>query len=194
MDKEELKDIIISVVALTLAFAILMGNGNPLLIPYTIFPSFLAVILCFFLHELAHRAVARHFEFYARYVMWPFGLLLALFSSLIGFRFLFAAPGAVYVYPYSKRFAFQVVPMTKRESGLISLAGPATNMGIGFLMLVLYHFTNFSLFTWIASLSFWFAVFNLIPFPPLDGSKVFAWSPKIWACAFFTALIGWKIA
>ncbi len=192
MDKEEVKDIIISVAVLTLAFAILIGDGNPLLIPYTILPSFLAVILCFFPHELAHRAVARHFEFYARYVVWPFGLLLALFSAFLGF--LFAAPGAVYVYPYSTRFAFQVIPMTRRENGLISLAGPATNMLIGFLMLVLYYFTNFSLFAWIASLSFWFAVFNLIPFPPLDGSKVFAWSPKIWACAFFTALIGWKIA
>ncbi len=191
MDKEEFKDIIISVAALTFAFAILMGNGNLLFIPYTILPSFLAVILCFFPHELAHRAVARHFEFYARYIMWPLGLLFAIISAFLGF--LFAAPGAVYVYPYSRRFAFQVVPMTRRENGLISLAGPSTNMLIGFLMLVLYYFTNFSLFAWIASLSFWFAVFNLIPFPPLDGSKVFAWSPKIWACVFFTALIGWKL-
>jgi Zn-dependent protease len=27
----------------------------------------------------------------------------------------------------------------------------------------------------------WLAAFNLIPVPPLDGSKVFAWSKLIWA-------------
>jgi Zn-dependent protease len=33
------------------------------------------------------------------------------------------------------------------------------------------------------------AIFNLLPVPPLDGSKVFAWDRKNWAIIFVGLLV-----
>lgn len=63
----------------------------------------------------------------------------------------------------------------------VSLAGPGMNLFIGFLtaliMMGFYRFGNFdgagiSLLNWIMMYNVWFAFFNLIPVPPLDGAKV----------------------
>ncbi|MEM1760792.1 MAG: site-2 protease family protein, partial [Desulfurococcaceae archaeon] len=35
----------------------------------------------------------------------------------------------------------------------------------------------------------WIALFNLIPLPPLDGSKVINWKPTLWLSAFILSII-----
>jgi Zn-dependent protease len=122
--------------------------------------------------------------------MWPLGILLALLSSFIGI--IFAAPGAVYISPYcrEKNFAFRVVHLTKKEYGKISLAGPFTNIVTGFISLFLLILYPLEIFSIISSITFFLALFNLLPFFPLDGSKVFAWDRRIWLSVFVVALIG----
>ncbi len=63
----------------------------------------------------------------------------------------------------------------KRDSGLTALAGPASNIQIAIVMAVFYHFSppflqQFLYF--VIYLNLLLAFFNLIPIPPLDGSKV----------------------
>ena len=63
----------------------------------------------------------------------------------------------------------------RRDEILVSLAGPASNLILGSLIGIIYLTTGYSnqiLFT-IAIINFSLAIFNLIPIPPLDGSKVF---------------------
>ena len=75
----------------------------------------------------------------------------------------------------------------KRDTALVSLAGPAANILLAFASTIIYvpfmvfvfsRFPNpvtiFILGTLqsLVSLNIGFAVFNLIPFPPLDGSKI----------------------
>ena len=76
----------------------------------------------------------------------------------------------------------------KRDSALVALAGPLSNIILAFISAVLaalfFAFvylkfegnvvTDFvlTLFIQLAQLNIGFAVFNLIPFPPLDGSKI----------------------
>ena len=106
-------------------------------------------------------------------------LLLALITQG---QFIFAAPGAVYVMPMVRSYGGDYT-INRREMGRISIAGPLANIaiGAGFFMMTnlggilgvigLYGFT----------VNLFLAAFNLLPFGPLDGRKVYSWNPIIWA-------------
>ncbi len=161
----EVRDLIISVIALSLAFSI----GN-----FAFFPFYLLVIApAFALHELAHKFTAIRFGCTAEYRMFPQGLLLALLLAFISRgAFIFAAPGAVMIYsPYLRR----------RENGIIAFAGPLTNLAIGFFLFFISIFFASPIFELGYRINFFLAAFNLLPIPPLDGSKVMMWDVKIWA-------------
>ncbi|MFH1240586.1 MAG: site-2 protease family protein [Candidatus Diapherotrites archaeon] len=40
------------------------------------------------------------------------------------------------------------------------------------------------MFSYSAYINMFLGLFNMIPFPPLDGSKIFRWNPIIWAAVF----------
>jgi Zn-dependent protease len=89
----------------------------------------------------------------------------------------FIAPGAVYIYAMR--------PISIKENGIISLAGPAANWVLCALFLAPFLLFDLPLqLARIFSIGFmvnaWLALFNLIPFFPLDGSKVIAWDWKVW--------------
>jgi Zn-dependent protease len=129
----------------------------------------------FIAHELAHKYAASRYGYFSVYRMWSMGLLMALLAGLAtGGRILFAAPGAVVILT-----AF----LTPRQSGLIALAGPLTNLALAVVFFSLVHLPG-----WVglmgllgARVNLFLAFFNLLPFPPLDGSKVFSWEPAAWA-------------
>lgn len=139
----------------------------------------IAAIVCglgFVLHELAHRVVARNFGAQAHFVANMQMLLISLLIAFIPFGFFFAAPGAVWHRGY----------LTDRQSGLIALAGPATNMvlAVVFLLLAPFVFVFVSQANWIVDLFFigvslnaFLGLFNMIPAGPFDGAKVLQWSP-----------------
>jgi Zn-dependent proteases len=86
----------------------------------------------------------------------------------------------------------------RRDTALTALAGPLSNIALAFLGTIILHIiyaigsrmeirTEFSynvfraaltLFSYFRSLNLALAVFNLIPVPPLDGSRIFlVWLP-----------------
>lgn len=76
----------------------------------------------------------------------------------------------------------------RKDIALVSLAGPGTNILIAILFALLAKllFPDMSLpmianasilgtiFSIIISINLWLAIFNLLPIPPLDGSKIFS--------------------
>ncbi len=192
MRAKERNDLLISWVTISIAFAFMLGPGLLNVVDFATFLpiSFVGVGTAFVFHELAHRQVARKFGCHAEFRAWTYGLIIALVLPIITFgRFLFAAPGAVYIYGPN---------LTRKQNGIISLAGPATNIivGIAFLSAFIYslaflHLTPYILemLATVARINLFLALFNLIPFPPLDGSKVIMWDVKIWALVFFPLLL-----
>ncbi|NLX46947.1 MAG: hypothetical protein GXY70_02055 [Euryarchaeota archaeon] len=186
--RQELIQIMISVAVLTAAFTIVMIGSVPWYLAFGVAAT--VSLTGFLLHELGHKFVAQRYGAWAEYRMYPTGLFMALLFSFLGF--LFAAPGAVYIQGR----------ISKKQNGLISLAGPATNIVFGTTFVVLWLlFPSYGMwsaaFNWIGVLSLFLAGFNLIPLGPLDGKKVLAWSPTAWALALIaTAVplaIGWGL-
>ncbi len=176
-EKTELIHLAISVLTITFAFYILLARDAGLSIGLP--AIFLAVGLGFIVHELGHKFVAQKFGCLAVYRAWFTGLLLALAFAILT-PFVFAAPGAVYI---------QKEYLSQRENGLISLSGPIMNiiLGLGFLWIFLNTGLSF-IGLWGFRINFFLALFNMVPFPPLDGSKVVNWNPVVWGVVFFPLL------
>ena len=182
----EIKEIGISAVVLSVAFAIAYSDGLfkidlahlPLLVLY----AFVAVGIGFLAHELiGHKIVAQRLGMHAEFRMWRAGLVIALLSSLVGF--VFAAPGAVYVSPKVDLWGRQS-SVSNRRMGFVSLAGPLVNIGLAAVFIVLNTLHSMELFGLAIFVNIWLGIFNMLPIPPLDGSKVFSWDKRIWVVTF----------
>lgn len=181
--RQEFLHLLISVAAVTLIFAF------PSLDPNTLLISLLLVGLAFVCHELAHRAVARHFGYAACYRMFPTGLMLSVALTVLTQGYIkFLMPGAVMVYP---RLLLRQAYPSKQELGLIAFAGPMANLVIAALCkLLAWQLPNFAgLLELAAALNAWLAFFNLIPFGPLDGTKAMLWNWKVWLLGMLSSAV-----
>ncbi|HLD75537.1 MAG TPA: hypothetical protein VI874_00840, partial [Candidatus Norongarragalinales archaeon] len=107
----ELIQMAVSVIGVSYAFSFAWGN-------YSFAEILLTVGTGFLLHELGHKYVAIRYGAHAEYRMWTLGLVAAVILAVV-FGFVFAAPGAVYIYGKE---------LTKKQSGNVALAGPAVNI------------------------------------------------------------------
>lgn len=189
MKARELIDLVISALLLALAFGIAFAGGfRAIFQPDKLISLFLlslvGVSLGFVLHELGHRFVARKSGCSAEYKMWPIGLVLAIICSLFGF--VFAAPGAVVIHPSTN--LWERPTLTKPRLGVISIAGPSMNVCLAVVFILLNALYPSLVFSLGALINTWLAIFNLIPFGPLDGAKVFNWDKKVWLAAVIIAV------
>ena len=112
--------------------------------------------------------------------------LISILFGMIGAGIVFIAIGAVEIMPYSfGRWGFKVVKLTQRDLGLISLAG----VGLNVVFAVFFKLFPGMIFEKLSFFNGLFAVFNLIPFPPLDGSKIFMWKEWFWLFLMFVSVL-----
>ncbi|MEM3506431.1 MAG: AN1-type zinc finger domain-containing protein [Candidatus Bathyarchaeia archaeon] len=163
---------------------------TPSLFPMMFIISLLTVGSGFIFHELAHKFTAQKYGCWAEFRLWSFGLILAiLFAILSGGRFIFAAPGAVYIVPTISPFRMPV--LSKRENGVISISGPLMNLLLAATFFPLKYTEGIiGIIGYLGSrVNILLASFNLIPLSPFDGYKVFSWSPIVWAIATIPAWV-----
>jgi len=162
--------------------------GSNAAISNTIISALIVIIpalLCITVHELAHGYTAyrlgdstakdmgrltlnpiKHID--------PFGLLM-----MIIFRFGWAKPVPVNMHTFKH---------PKRYMAITAFAGPLSNLMLALVVVVIYglltpliysinSLTTFLIVTELFRTTIWLstmlAVFNLLPIPPLDGSKIF---------------------
>jgi Zn-dependent protease len=206
--KIELRDLGVCWIVLSLCFSVgvfFNKAGDPF---STTFMNFLVMVMAtlismgsgFIIHELCHKAAAQRFKCWAEFRTWVPGLVISVATALLSFgTFILFAPGAVHILAYRD--------LTKEEDGIISTAGPASNMALALVFLGIYsvrhsfglagdfawHFQVFgvsfasypyNIFTLLGRIGFqlnlWLAAFNLIPYGPLDGVKILAWNKIAW--------------
>ena len=191
--KKEQADLFISWITLSIAFVWAVKNGflglpgmsltNALAVSAPI--AFVAIGTGFVFHELAHRQAARHYGFVSEFRMWKEGLIFALLIVFVtGGRFIFAAPGATYFFGNN---------VSVKQNGIISIAGPVTNIFIGLILLMLSAVVDnifiYLILSYSAAINFFFAFFNLLPLGPLDGTKVFIWNKGAWVATIATSVV-----
>lgn len=180
--RKEVKDIVISVIVLSLAFA----YPDMLALPVFFAVSLFVVGVAFMGHELSHRFVARKLGYFAEYRMWPQGIMLAIFFTLISNgSLIFAAPGAVV---FGSFWAFRKPTMD--EIGKIGVSGVVFNIVLMFVLIGINLFYPHWILMYAALINAWLAIFNLIPLGPLDGVKVLHWNRGAWLIAFILAVLG----
>ncbi|RLG15596.1 MAG: site-2 protease family protein [Candidatus Nanohalarchaeota archaeon] len=173
--RQEVKELAISAAALGFIFSI--GPGLTL---FNIAMITAIISLSFIPHELAHKYVAMKYGCFARYQMWKSGLMFALFLAIVtGGGFVFAAPGAVMIYTaFRDGHGVRQITLTAKQNAFISAAGPAMNIMIALLFLPIANQNIF--YSTIVYINSFLALFNLLPFPPLDGSKIIWYNFLMW--------------
>ncbi|MHA2276889.1 MAG: site-2 protease family protein [Candidatus Kariarchaeaceae archaeon] len=178
----EFQQLLIAWLVLGFCFSV-SGLFNLKNFPLIFISSLIAVGAGFIGHELAHKFIAQRYGWKAGFRLWPQGLLLALFIAVISRGlFIFAAPGAVYLVPKSIGYT---ISQSKREFGIVSLSGPLMNLVFASIFRALSLISVFSILSTISFyglfVNLFLAAINMIPFPPLDGTKIFSWNKLIWA-------------
>jgi Zn-dependent protease len=188
----EITEICISMLVLSLALFVALEGLGALFTDFSFVIINLGIILIalgfgFVLHELGHKFVAQYYGAQAEFRMWPTGLVLA-FGMAVLVGVIFAAPGAVYIYAEK---------ITKRQNGLISLAGPVVNFTLAIIFLFLFVFLipflgadsiliRLTFFGWNINAILGF--FNMLPIGPLDGGKIMRWNFFIWGFFFLLGI------
>jgi len=211
----EKKDLIIAWLALAVAFTLgasgilaVFMEGFSVLSPermlLTFVISLITVGLSFVLHELAHKFAAIKFGYWAEFRKSAQMLVIAVAVAVIT-GIVFAAPGATLINTAGRE-------MTRRESGIISISGPLVNIiliipfaGLLFAGVFLggveavaggLLFNPFTLAGFLfylgmigCQINAMLAFFNMLPVGPLDGKKILAWKPAIFAVVLIITLL-----
>ena len=182
---EEIRDIFVAIVVLSIAFLILYRNQTIMAcLEYHLGETgrwaglfaicFFLVVFSFLLHEFGHKFTAQKYGMWSEFRLYPVGLILTLVTSMMGIE----------------------------KNGKISMAGPIVNIilaAIGIAAVMTMNnspywlddpaFLAILVFMMLASLNSFLAVFNLIPLGPLDGGKILTWNKVVWIGMFAIAVI-----
>jgi Zn-dependent protease len=201
ISRKERYDLIIAWFAISIAFSLAFSGGvgvwmgSPIqrttLETYLVFLilSMVTVGVGFVLHELAHKFTAMNFGYWAEFRKDNLMLLVAVvLAALVGV--VFAAPGATMIYGSS---------ITREQNGKISAAGPVTNLILCIPFALLLFLSNgldpasssrsILVMAGMVGLQVnaMIAAFNMLPVSVLDGRKVLAWNPAIFAILIIAA-------
>jgi Zn-dependent protease len=120
--------------------------------------------LAFIIHELSHKFIAQRLGYWAEFRINQQGLLLTLLSLISPIKII--APGAVMIGNIANWDHY----------GKVSIAGPASNIGLGLIYFIIALATGNLMINRLALLGMninaSLALFNSIPFGVFDGAKI----------------------
>lgn len=183
--KNEIRDLTIG---LGLIMLILLSAYWRQLISSPVFlvGALLIYATAFLLHELAHKFMAQRLGYWAEFRINQQGIMLTLLSLISPFKII--APGAVMIGTVG----------SWDHIGKISIAGPATNIGLGMFYFIASFFAGNTVWGALAyvgmGINASLALFNLLPFSVLDGRKIYKWNRFVWLAAVIGAGIIYIIA
>lgn len=184
----EWRDMIIAWLVIALAFVPVFNrygwfNIEGVIASFSL--SLIAVGIGFIVHEFSHKFVAIREGFWAEFKRNDIMLILALVMAFV-VGIVIAAPGAVMVYG----------GVSTRQNGKIALAGPLSNIILCAAFLGIFALGGAAaiLGAYGARVNAVLALFNMIPFGPLDGKKVWSYDKVKFAGIVVLALAGMGVS
>ena len=189
--RRERSDLLIAWLAISIAFSLIFIRGGVTVELFVIYllVSMFTVGIGFILHEMAHKFTAMKYGFWAEFRKDNLMLLVAVaMAALVGV--VFAAPGATVIYG---------TYISREQNGKISAAGPAVNilLCIPFALILFVSgmfpvsFLSRNLLALVGMVGLqvnaMIAAFNMLPVSVLDGKKVLAWNPGVFAVLIIAA-------
>lgn len=184
--EEEIKALTLSILGLAFiisyndwggkAFDVLVGLRN-------FFTAILIVTLSLLVHHSTQRLVGFSVGLKAEYKLWVYGLVIGIALCIVsGGRFWFLAPGGIMVYHMAShrlgsfRYGLNFWPM-----GMVAWSGCLGSLFLAMVLKVLLSISpgNPALQDAL-SFNLWFAVVQMLPIPPLNGSHLFFASRKMY--------------
>ncbi len=120
------------------------------------------------LHEFGHKFVAMAYGLDATFTAAYYFLAIGVVLKLVGFPFLIIVPAYVSISGQG----------TAAQFALIAFAGPAVNLVLGvgaWAFMKIQNPVNRRFWYYTMYINFFLFVFNMIPIPGFDGSRVFAY-------------------
>jgi Zn-dependent protease len=192
----ELGDFVVSAVVLGFLFSFSPGflpQGSPWLLNFLI-----ATILATFvwgIHIITQKILAKRYECNVIYFMSPHfiavSIMFTIFITVMGLGQFVVVIGLVgfidVTTKYSMRLGYKFMGLTLKETGQIALAGWIANISLAIFFKVLQPIHP-AFFIYFMTMSLWIALLNMIPFPPLDASKVISWNFAVWSVAIILSV------
>jgi len=140
------------------------------------------LIFSIIIHEVAHGAVANYLgdptaKYEGRLTLNPINHLDPIGSILLPLLLLFTQSPLLIAWAKPVPVNPFNLQNPKKDMAKIAFAGPAVNLLIALFFSLLIRFfvlseNLLSIFTFIVFINILLAIFNLMPIPPLDGSKI----------------------
>lgn len=183
---KELRNLVISVLVISAAFAVQNLSLDFFL------QCFLLVVISYSLHEALHSLISSSEGIYSRCDVWPLGILVTLASGILsGGVAVLALPSIIRLRESEtarwRKESFEIAPW---DVGVASISGPLSNLVLATGFFALFKFYGLAIFELGALINFWIAFANLIPWPPIDGSKIMSWDRWVWFLSLAAAVVG----
>ncbi len=185
----ELRDLAKAWVVISLSFAMLHSGGFSMTAAFFVAAAISAftVGIGFLLHEMMHKYFAQKYGCRAEFRAFDMMLLIAFVLAWAKSPIIFAAPGAVFISGN----------VNMARNGRISAAGPATNIILAAVFIAIAFAAKafypsallLQVASYGASINSWLAVFNMLPFMGMDGSKVLHWNLKVYSVLLSAAIV-----
>jgi hypothetical protein len=135
----------------------------------------LVVLLVFLTVFSVQRLVGIYLHYRVEYSMWVMGILVGLAFSFVSLgRFWFLLPGGVVVHHLAgHRLGFFRYGLDYFKIGIISFSGTLAALFLGFVFKVVYFYVPTELVGKLVKFCVVYAIFDILPIPPLTGSKLF---------------------
>ena len=165
---------------------------SPQISMFTIF-SLIVLLFSIIIHEIAHGSAAFYLgdptaKYSGRLTLNPLKHLDLFGSILLPLFLLLATAGKGPIFGWAKPVPINPYNLRDKKWGLlkVSIVGPLANFLLAIIFALIIRFLRLPAplllpFSLISFLNFLWALFNLVPLPPLDGSHIlFSILPEKW--------------